>query len=139
MKKHITLLLGAVLTSVSLSGCSSTQNEGPCKDFEQTYNAVDLRDKLVTVDRRGDDYRPSLKKLAATAEAGAAQASGEVKSNLDRIVQLEGMYTKTATGADVPYSFIDVRIWLDEARDKLVDACSSSGYAIALEPDHPVP
>ncbi|MFE4195863.1 hypothetical protein ACFRJ9_08355 [Paenarthrobacter sp. NPDC056912] len=138
MKKTITLFLGAALGSVSLSGCSSTQNEGPCKDFERMYNAVDLRDKLIVVDWRGEDYRPSLKKLAATAGAGAAQASGEVKSNLDRIVQLEDMYTKTATGADVPYSFLDVRGWLDDARDKLVDACSSSGYAIALEPDHPV-
>lgn len=127
--------LGLVVTA--LTGCSSAQNEGPCKEFETTYNAVDLRDKLITIDERGADYRPSLKKLADTARSGAEQATGEVKENLTSYVSHAEAYEKTQTETDLPYSFLDVRIWLDEARDNLVASCKASGYPIALEPDHP--
>lgn len=130
-------LLVIALCAAALSGCSSAQNEAPCKDFEAAYNAADLRDKLRTHDPSGDDYRPSLKKLAETAAAGSAKASGDVKSKLESIDDLEAMYAKTATERDLPYDFLDLRIRLDKTRDGLVEACKDSGYPIALEPDHP--
>lgn len=130
------LTLGLVATV--LASCSSAQNETPCKDFETMYNAVDLRDKKITRDARGADYRPSLEKLANTARAGAEKATGEVKENLTSFVSHAESYEKTRTESDLPYDFLDVRIWLDEARDDLVESCDASGYPISLEPDHPV-
>lgn len=132
----VALTLGLVATT--LVSCSSAQNEAPCKDFETMYNAVDLRDKLITIDDRGKDYRPSLKKLADTARAGTEKATGEVKENLTSYVSHTEAYEKTATETDLAYDFLDVRGWLDEARDDLVKSCSASGYPISLEPDHPV-
>ncbi|WP_427136701.1 hypothetical protein [Pseudarthrobacter sp. S9] len=131
-------ILVAIAGVMALSGCSSAQNEAPCKDFETTYNAVDLRDKLITVDSRGADYRPSLKKLADTAKAGAEKASGDVQTHLSAIVSQEAMYEKTATQSDLPYTFLDVRGMLDKSRDNLVKGCKDSGYPIELEPDYPV-
>lgn len=131
-------ILVIALCAATLSGCSSAQNEAPCKDFEATYNAVDLRDKLNVRIPSGEDYRPSLKKLAETAAAGSAKAGGEVKERLESIVNEEAMYAKTATEVDLPYDFLDVRIQLGHSRDGLVKACNDSGYPIQLEPDHPV-
>jgi hypothetical protein len=130
-------ILVVALCAATLSGCSSAQNEAPCKDFEATYNAVDLRDKLRVNDPSGDDYRPSLKKLAETAKAGSAKASGDVKTNLESIVDEEGLYAKTATESNLPYDFLDVRIKIANTRDDLVQACKDSGYPIQLEPDRP--
>lgn len=125
------------VAAVALSGCSPTENAAPCKDFEATYNAVDLRDKLRVNDASGDDYRPSLKRLADTARAGSAKASGDVKTKLESFAGLETMYAKTASESNLPYSFLDLRIRLSTTRDGLVEACQKSGYPIALEPDHP--
>lgn len=130
-------ILVIALCAATLSGCSSSQNEAPCKDFEAAYNAADLRDKLRVNDPSGDDYRPSLKKLAETAAAGGAKAGGDVKSKLESIAQLEAMYAKTATERNLPYDYLDLRSRLDKARDGLVEACKDSGYPIALEPDRP--
>lgn len=102
------------------------------------YNAVDLRDKKITIDARGRDYRPSLEKLANTARAGAEKATGEVKENLTAYVSHAEAYEKTETESGLAFSFLDVRGWLDEARDDLVKSCNASGYPISLEPDHPV-
>lgn len=130
-------ILVVALCAVTLSGCSSAQNEAPCKDFEATYNAVDLRDKLNVRVPSGEEYRPSLKKLAETADAGEEKASGDVKAHLQSIVLQETRYARTATESNLPYDFLDVRIELDEARDALVEACKASGYPIQLEPNHP--
>ncbi|HEX9227066.1 MAG TPA: hypothetical protein VF885_10500 [Arthrobacter sp.] len=130
-------ILVVALCAVTLSGCSSSQNEAPCKDFEAAYNAADLRDKLRVHDPSGDDYRPSLKKLAESASASSAKAGGDVKSKLESIAQLEAMYAKTATERNLPYDYLDLRIRLDTARDGLVQACKDSGYPIQLEPNHP--
>lgn len=81
---------------------------------------------------------PSLEKLADTARAGAEKATGEVKENLTAYVSHAEAYEKTETESGLAYTFLDVRIWLDEARDDLVKSCDASGYSIALEPDHPV-
>lgn len=135
MKRFLPII---VLAAATLSGCSSTQNEAPCKNFEATYNAVDLRDKLRVNDASGDDYRPSLKKLADTAAAGSAKAGGDVKTKLESIVEEEAMYAKTETETNLPYDFLDMRIKINNTRDGLVQACKDSGYPIQLEPDHPV-
>lgn len=100
---------------------------------------VDLRDKLNVLDGSGDDFRPSLRELGDTAKAGAEKASGDVKEHLTSYVTHVDFYEKTATGADVPYDFLDVRIWLDDTRDNLAEACKASGYPIELEPDRHVP
>lgn len=102
------------------------------------YNEVDLRDKLIVVDERGKDYRPSLKKLADTARAGADKATGDVKENLELYVLNAKRYEKTETMSDLPYDYLDVRGWLENAREKLVESCEASGYPIELEPDRPV-
>lgn len=134
--KTLSILVAALCTA-TLSGCSSAQNEAPCKDFEATYNAVDLRDKLSVRDPSGEGYRPSLKKLAETADAGEEKASGDVKAHLQSIVLQEKRYARTATESDLTYGILDVRYDLDDARDALVEACTASGYPIQLEPDHP--
>lgn len=137
--KAIFPMITAGVCAITLAGCSSAENEAPCKDFETTYNAVDLRDKLNVLDGSGDDYRPSLRKLGDAAQAGANKASGDVKKWLTSYVGRVAAYEKTGTDADLMYDFLDVRGWLDDDRDKLVDACKASGYPIELEPDHPVP
>lgn len=136
--KPILASLTLVLVATALASCSSAQNEAPCKDFETMYNAVDLRDKKITIDARGKDYRPSLEKLADTAKAGAEKATGEVKENLTSYVSHAEAYEKTQTETNLAYDFLDVRRWLDQARDNLVESCDASGYPISLEPDHPV-
>jgi hypothetical protein len=128
--KNLSILVVA-LCAATLSGCSSAQNEAPCKDFETTYNAVDLRDKLRLNHPSGKDYEPSLKKLAETARAGDEKASGDVKRHLQSIVLQERLYAEAPTG------LLDIRIKLDAARDALVEACQASGYPIQLEPNHP--
>jgi hypothetical protein len=130
-------ILVVALCAATLSGCSSAQNEAPCKDFEATYNAVDPRDKLRLNDPSGKDFEHSLKKLAETADAGSAKASGDVQAHLQSIVLQQTRYARTATESNLPYDILDVRVQLDTARDALVDACKASGYPIQLEPNHP--
>lgn len=139
MKPTLTALTLGLAVS-ALAGCSSPQNEAPCKNFETTYNAVDLRDKLITIDDRGKDYRPSLKRLADTARSGAEEASGDVKERLTSYVSHAEMYEKAYTQgtSGLAYDSLDVRIWLDDDRDNIVESCEASGFPIELEPDHPV-
>lgn len=136
--KPLPLLLAAVCV-ISLSGCSSAQNEAPCKDFESTYNSVHLRDKLIVIDSRGADYRPSLQRLADTARAGALKASGDVKSELLGVASGQTMYESSISDPDARWdAFLDARGDIRRHRDKLVEACRASGYPIQLEPDYAV-
>ncbi|MDQ0769112.1 hypothetical protein QF031_001861 [Pseudarthrobacter defluvii] len=129
------VLLSASALALALCACSAQGNEGACKDFESAYNASGLRYNQGTAGSGGaTDYGKALKKLADAARVGIAKASGEVKKNLQDLVDEGEMYSSAVSSQNSPYTSEAVRTMADNSRDGLFDACEAAGMSIHLGP-----
>lgn len=133
MKALPALLAAAV--AASLSGCSVTANEAPCKNFEAAYNSVGLG---ATVGAGGVAYGNALKLLADKTEPDAQNvALGEVQRYMMEVVIEQGRYGDGRASGH--YTADDVRAELKGSFVGVAKACNDSGFPISLKLDHPTP